>query len=481
MPDFVDQAPKIGDQYLNGYAHVANQLREQVSCRSLSVLISDWGDEPARVAYRASQDTPPAGPSWTASELNSFVTTRAASSSSSSTVIESANALWCIAPIGDLYPAIAYLLIERTPGIPFSETELTSLRSAACSMTPSIAEAEMRSARASVLLERKITLGMSDRVAESAESRGWRESAHQELQRTFDALSKQKLELEEAYRWSTAARDEIQSAFDDLTIANGAKTRFLATVSHELKTPLTSISAFTDILKKNRSDNLSDRELKQLNVIRRNVHRLNLLINVLLDLTRIDAGTLTLEPSDFRISDLLRDMAAMFEPILSKRNQRLAVRDSSAGLWITGDRNRLEQMITNLVTNASKFSPEGTVISMTADINEENLELTISDKGVGIPAESQAQIFEAFYRVDNEETRSVPGTGVGLYITASIVNLHRGEISVESRPGKGTTITTTLPGLIDGPSNAFLMREATRLEEIEDRRSRLEIERRKAA
>ena len=455
MPDFVDQTPKIGDQYLNGYAHVANQLREQVSCRSLSVLISDWGDEPARVAYRASQDTPPAGPSWTASELNSFVTTRAASSSSSSTVIESANALWCIAPIGDLYPAIAYLLIERTPGIPFSETELTSLRSAACSMTSSIAE--------------------------SAESRGWRESAHQELQRTFDALSKQKLELEEAYRWSTAARDEIQSAFDDLTIANGAKTRFLATVSHELKTPLTSISAFTDILKKNRSDNLSDRELKQLNVIRRNVHRLNLLINVLLDLTRIDAGTLTLEPSDFRISDLLRDMAAMFEPILSKRNQRLAVRDSSAGLWITGDRNRLEQMISNLVTNASKFSPEGTVISMTADINEENLELTISDKGVGIPAESQAQIFEAFYRVDNEETRSVPGTGVGLYITASIVNLHRGEISVESRPGKGTTITTTLPGLIDGPSNAFLMREATRLEEIEDRRSRLEIERRKAA
>jgi signal transduction histidine kinase len=198
-------------------------------------------------------------------------------------------------------------------------------------------------------------------------------------------LSEQKLELEEAHRWSTAAQDEIQSAFDDLTIANGAKTRFLATASHELKTPLTSISAFTDILKKNRSGSLNERDLKQLNVISRNVHRLNLLINDLLDLTRIDAGTLTLESGDFRISDLLRDMSAMFEPILSKRNQRLEVEDRSTGLWLTGDRNRMEQMITNLVTNASKFSPEGTVISMKAKIKAKQLELTISDKGVGIP------------------------------------------------------------------------------------------------
>jgi signal transduction histidine kinase len=198
-------------------------------------------------------------------------------------------------------------------------------------------------------------------------------------------LSEQKLELEEAHRWSTATQDEIQSAFDDLTIANGAKTRFLATASHELKTPLTSISAFTDILKKNRSGSLNERDLKQLNVISRNVHRLNLLINDLLDLTRIDAGTLTLESGDFRISDLLRDMSAMFEPILSKRNQRLEVEDRSTGLWLTGDRNRMEQMITNLVTNASKFSPEGTVISMKAKIKAKQLELTISDKGVGIP------------------------------------------------------------------------------------------------
>jgi signal transduction histidine kinase len=469
----------FGDQHLNGYAHVANQLREQVSYRSLSVLISGWGDEQARVAYRASTDIPATGPSWTASELNSFVTNRTVSSSL--TIVESSNALWSIAPLGELRPPIAHLLIERPPGTPFSETELQCLRTAALSMTAVIVEAELRSARETLLLERKITLELSEHVAEAGESRGWQESAHQELQQAFDALSEQKLELEEAYRWSSAARDEIQSSFDDLTIANGAKTRFLATVSHELKTPLTSISAFTDILKKNRSGNLNQRELKQLNVISRNVHRLNLLINDLLDLTRIDAGTLTLESGDFRISDLLRDMSAMFEPILNKRNQRLDVRDSSAGLWITGDRNRMEQMVTNLVTNASKFSPEGTVISMKAEIKGEQLELTISDNGVGIPVESQAKIFEAFYRVDNEETRSVPGTGVGLYITASIVNLHGGEISVESQPGKGTTIRTTLPGLIDGPSNEFLKREATRLEAIEDRRSRLEIEHRKAA
>lgn len=471
----------FGDQKLNDYAHVTNKLREQVRYRSLAVLISGWGDEPARVAYRAFTDVPTAGPSWTAIELNSFITNRVASSSFSPTVIEGANALWSIAPIGDFRPAVAYLLIERATGTPFSETELQSVRSAAHAMTASITETEMRSARTALLVERMITLGLSDRMAKPAEPRGWQESLHQELQQAFDALSEQKVELEEAYWSSTAARDEIQSAFEELTIANGAKTRFLATVSHELKTRLTSISAFTDILKTNQSGNLSQREMKQLNVIGRNVHRLNLLINDLLDLTRIDAGTLALESGEFRISDLLRDMSAMFEPILSKKNQRLAIHDSSAGLWLTGDRNRIEQMITNLVTNASKFSPESTVILMRADIGENQLELTISDEGVGIPIESQAQIFEAFYRVGNEETRSVPGTGVGLYIMASIVKLHGGDISVESQPGKGTAIRTTLPGLINGPLNEFLMCEATRLEEIKDRRSRPEIERRKAA
>ena len=93
-------------------------------------------------------------------------------------------------------------------------------------------------------------------------------------------------------------------------------------------------------------------------------------------------------------------------------------------------------MITNLVTNASKFSPAGAAINMGTVVEDGDLKMTVTDHGVGIPLAAQPQIFEAFYRVDNEETRSVPGTGVGLYITASIVKLHGGTINVESEPGR---------------------------------------------
>ncbi|MBT3941445.1 MAG: HAMP domain-containing histidine kinase [Chloroflexi bacterium] len=332
-----------------------------------------------------------------------------------------------------------------------------------------------------LVLERKMNQGMSERLVQASESRGWQESAHQELQRAFDTLSEQKIELEEAYRWSTVAHSEIQRAFDELKVANGAKTRFLATVFHELKTPLTSISAFADILNKNRAGNLKARELKQLDVIRRNVRRLNLLINDLLDLTRIDAGTLVLEPGELPVSELLNDMSAMFEPILNRRNQFLEVEDGTSGQWVKGDRDRLEQMVTNLVTNASKFSPEGAAAGLGANASGDQLELTVTDSRVGIPEESVGQIFDAFYRVDNEETRGVTGTGAGLYITSSIVRFHGGNLTVDSTYGQGMTFRAVVPGVMDGPSVEHLQREATRLETIDEHKSRLEEEPREAA
>lgn len=475
------QALENGDQHVTGYAHVANQLLEWVSYRSLTVLINGWEDVAPRVAYRTSTDRTESGPRWTVNELHSFVEYSGADESTSGTVVERAKALWAIVPIGDLKPSVAYLLVERDPEVKFTEKNLWDVRSAAMMMATTIVEAELRSSREMLVLEHKLNRDMSERVIEASESRGWQESAHQELQRAFDNLSEQKLELEEAYRWSTVAQGEIQQAFDDLKVANGAKTRFLATVSHELKTPLTSISAFTDILKKNRSGKLQPRELRQLDVIGRNVRRLNLLINDLLDLTRIDAGTLALEPGEFHVSDLLGDMAAMFDPILNRRSQTLELEDGSGDKWLRGDRDRLEQMVTNLVTNASKFSSEGATIRLSATVSEDRLELNVADRGVGIPSEALEQIFEAFYRVDNEETRGVPGTGVGLYITSSIVRLHGGEITVNSKFGQGTTFRAVLPGVIDGPSDEHLKREATRLEALDDHRSRLQNEAREAA
>ena len=468
------------DRELTGYVHPANDLRACVGYRSLIVLIAGWAGVASRVAYRVCAEVENPGPSWTAAELMSFVEDSAAGDAPV-TVVKRARANWAIAPIGQHRPAIAHLLIDRGPSLAFTDSDLKKVCVAASAMTGAIFEAEMHSARDMLIRERMITQDLSERVIEAGESQGWQESAHRELQSTFDSITEQKQELEEANRWNEAAHAELQNAFDELKVANNAKTRFLATVSHELKTPLTSISAFTDILKRNSSGNLGARELKHLDVVRRNVHRLNLLITDLLDLSRIDAGTLVLELDDFLLSDLIRDMSAMFDPILSRRNQRLEVEDGTESFWLTGDRNRLEQMITNLVTNASKFSPEGAPITLRAVVTAQKLELTVSDLGAGIPEESQERIFDAFYRVDNEQTRKVPGTGVGLYITASIVRLHGGEISVESRSGHGTTFRAILPGVIDGPSDQHMMREAARLLALQDHRSRLEVSHREAA
>ena len=469
------------DQQLAGYARVANDLRERVVFRSLAVLINGWDGAAARIAYRTTAEFPGSGPNWTAAELASFAVESGAGDSAPVAVIKRAKAGWAIAPIGGSRPATAFLLLDRVPSSTFTETERRNVDGAANAMAAAVIDAEMRSARELLVRERRITRDMSERLIEAGESHGWQESAQQELQRAFDSLTEQKRELEGANRLISATHTEMQRAFDDLKVANTAKTRFLATVSHELKTPLTSISAFTDILRRNRAGNLDERELKQLEVVHRNVHRLNLLINDLLDLTRIDAGTLVLELDDFRVADLIWDVSAMFDPILRTRDQKLVVEDGSEGFWLTGDRDRVEQLITNLVTNASKFSPDHSPISMKIDIVGDWLQLTISDCGVGIPEDEQGHIFDAFYRVDNEQTRAVPGTGVGLYISASIVSLHGGDISVESQPGHGSTFRAVLPGVIDGPSDEHMMREAARLLALQDHRSRLEETQREAA
>ncbi|MDA1258380.1 MAG: ATP-binding protein [Chloroflexi bacterium] len=469
------------DQRPTGYAHAANQLRGRVGYRSLSVIIVGWGGAAGRIAYRTSAEVPGAGPEWTAAELSTLAVESGAGAGAPITEIERAGTVWAIVPIGERRPAAAFLFIDRGPSLASCEADLRELRAAADTMTGPVMEAELHGAREMVERERDRSRELSERLIEEGESRGWLESAHQELQQAFDLLAEQKQELEEAGRWNVAAHQELQNAFNELNEANKAKTRFLATVSHELKTPLTSISAFTDILSRSSAGTFGVRESGHLKVIQRNVHRLGLLINDLLDLSRIDAGTIVLKLDDFYLPDFLSDLSAMFAPILAERKQKLVVEDGSDNLWMTADRDRLEQMITNLLTNASKFSPDGAPIRMKIAVARDRLELTISDHGVGIPEEAQEHIFHAFYRVDNEETRAVPGTGVGLYTTASIVRLHGGEISVGSTPGHGTTFRAVLPGVIDGPTEEHMLREEARSNWQEEHRSRLEEENGKAA
>ncbi len=254
-------------------------------------------------------------------------------------------------------------------------------------------------------------------------------------------------------------RGQIATQNEELQAANDAKNRFLSQVSHELKTPLTIVSGFLDLLVANDEANLSEDQLETLGVMRGNAQRLGLLINDLLDLSRIDVGRFTLDKAEFDASELFREIKLGFEPVLSVKNQILLASWPEESTWIEADRQRLAQVTTNLLTNASKYSPDDTKIELTVTVTDGRLRATVRDSGIGIAEEDQEKLFTQFYRVEGRATRGVPGTGLGLAIAKSIIDLHGGTISLASAPDAGTTVYYEIPGVMAAPSEDYLKGE----------------------
>jgi signal transduction histidine kinase len=134
--------------------------------------------------------------------------------------------------------------------------------------------------------------------------------------------------------------------------------------------------------------------------------------------------------------------------VLGLKSQTLNLHAPADETWIKGDRARISQVITNLLSNASKYSPNDTVIELRCETDGDRLQIAVTDQGIGMSEEEQEKLFTAFFRVDNETTRKVAGTGLGLLIAKSITELHDGNINLNSQPGKGTTIKISLPGIV---------------------------------
>ncbi|MBI4218839.1 MAG: GAF domain-containing protein [Chloroflexi bacterium] len=249
-------------------------------------------------------------------------------------------------------------------------------------------------------------------------------------------------------------RAKLEAEKKDLERLNEVKSEILSTVSHELKTPLATILGFVDVIVRNRPGNLLPRQVEQLTMVQRNARRLAVLIGDLVDVSTIEAGRFDIDPSDFDISELLREVANSFEPILSARGQRLSFDIPDRPVWISADRERLAQVANNILSNASKYSAEGALIDFQAVIEENSLLISVSDRGIGISSEDQNRLFTPFFRARNEITRFIPGTGLGLVISKRIVDLHGGTISVESTEGEGTVVTVCIPGVVGHPVHA---------------------------
>ncbi len=236
--------------------------------------------------------------------------------------------------------------------------------------------------------------------------------------------------------------------------ANQTKSDFISFVAHELKTPMTSIRGYADLLAKGAVGPINDNQAQFLAVIRANVERMARLVSDLADISRIEAGKLELEFQRVDFHDVVDEVVHSLSQQIESKNQTLEVHipDDLPPVW--GDRVRLAQILTNLVSNAHKYTPEGGTIEIWAEHvpNEwqpngppEVVHVAVRDNGLGISEEEQEKIFQKFFRSEDRRAREAPGTGLGLHITKNLVELHGGRIWFESKLGEGTTFHFTVP------------------------------------
>lgn len=262
-----------------------------------------------------------------------------------------------------------------------------------------------------------------------------------------DNLTKAYERLQLSNQNLAVANRELEAANRKLMELDQLKSDFISVVSHELRTPLTSIKAFTELILMKQKMNL-DKRNRLLSIINNESDRLARLINDILDLTKIEAGKLSWHISSVSIGEIIRNSVSSIASLANNKSLSITLRVPDSLPRIYGDRDRLVQVITNILSNAIKFTPQGGSVSVSAVREEEprqQIVVRIVDSGVGIHPKDIDVIFEKFQRSGDILTTHAEGTGLGLAITKQIVEYHGGRIWAESSPGVGSTFAFTLP------------------------------------
>ena len=237
---------------------------------------------------------------------------------------------------------------------------------------------------------------------------------------------------------------EVEEKGRELEVASKHKSQFLANMSHELRTPLNAILGYAELMLDSIYGEPSDKMRTVLERLQSNGRHLLGLINDVLDLSKIEAGQLTLSLEDYSLSDVVHGVVSAVEPLAAEK--RLAFKAEVASDLPTGhgDGRRLSQVLLNLVGNAIKFTDKGEVV-IRASLTNGAFSVAVCDTGPGIAAADQAKIFEEFQQAESSITRKKGGTGLGLSIAKRIIEMHGGRLWVESEPGQGSTFYFTLP------------------------------------
>ncbi|HVW90093.1 MAG TPA: ATP-binding protein [Gaiellaceae bacterium] len=243
----------------------------------------------------------------------------------------------------------------------------------------------------------------------------------------------------------TARRDaelELETQNEQLRELDRLKDEFIALVSHELRTPLTSIRGYLELLGENR--NLTPEQTHFLDTIDRNAVRLQRVVGDLLFCAQLEAGKLILEQGEVDPMELALDAVDAALPAATSAGVEL-VTDLDKLPTIAGDRARLAQVLDNFVSNAIKFTPTGGCVTVSTRLRDGEIEIGVSDTGMGIPKDELPNLFQRFFRTERATSKAIPGTGLGLAIAKAIVEGHHGRVAVESTDGDGTTFRIFLP------------------------------------
>jgi two-component system sensor histidine kinase BarA len=269
--------------------------------------------------------------------------------------------------------------------------------------------------------------------------------------------------IEQSYHEALASKARLEDAYERLQVTDRLKSAFLGTMSHELRTPLTAILGYAEMLADGIGGTLSTTQLEFVETIRTRGDQLLRLILDLLDLSKLESGTILVRRGSVPIRNVLAESIATLEPAARKRGVNIELTGTSDVPEVDGDPDRLRQVFVNLLDNAVKFSPEGAVIRVSAQVEQiadDSLDgvgasllapmaklvvVRVADAGVGIPEEQRSRVFDAFYQVDQSTTREHGGAGLGLAIVKRIVEAHDGRIGVEGNEPRGAVFVVGLP------------------------------------
>ncbi len=276
-----------------------------------------------------------------------------------------------------------------------------------------------------------------------------------ELDAQKTELASQSSELMEQNTWLEIQKKQLDEA-------NRLKTNFLSNMSHELRTPLNSVIALSGVLNRRLANQIPNEEYSYLEVIERNGKHLLMLINDILDISRIEAGKEEIECTKFSISNLIAEVVSMIHPQAKERNIGLLQLVTDADVFITSDAGKCSHILQNLVGNAVKFTEKGNVV-IEARQGINNISIVVTDTGIGISENQLPHIFDEFRQADGSTSRRFGGTGLGLAIAKKYANLLGGTITVTSISGKGSEFTLTLPSNYAAENRIHEAAETTRI------------------